>query len=195
MTDTTLPHIQSRRHKGGTDYAVFSPDAAHAHRYKLVRRWELGPTITWVCLNPSTADAFKDDATAAKIRKFTLRLAPRSGGLRIVNLFALRATDPAELWKHPDPVGPGNDETLRDTAEEAVRNGLPIIAAWGTHGAGHPKRPETIGRGLRVAEMFADAGVRMLCLGTNRDGSPKHPLYLAGNTALEPYTMKAVAHV
>lgn len=194
MTDGALPHIQSRRHKGGTDYAVFSPDAAHAHRYKLVRRWGNGPTITWVCLNPSTADAFKDDATAAKIGKFTLRLAPRSGGLRIVNLFALRATDPSELWKHPDPIGPDNDSTLRNVAEESVRNELPIITAWGTHGAGHTRRPETLDRSLRVAEMFTDAGVRMLCLGTNKDGSPKRPLYLRDNTKLEPYTVKTVTH-
>lgn len=184
--------LESRRHDQGRDYAIFSPDGAY--RYELTRRWGHGPNLLWVCLNPSTADAFTDDNTVKKIRKFTHRFAPRAGGLRIVNLFALRSTKPKELWKHPDPVGPLGGLHLLSAVHAAHDDGLPIITAWGTHGAGHKDRPETLGRGDLVAAELAAAGIRMLCLGTTKDGHPKHPLYLADDTKLEPYTVKAVAH-
>lgn len=64
----------------------------------------------------------------------------------------------------------------------------PVIAAWGTHGARND-------RGVRVAAELAGAGVRLLCLGATKDGHPRHPLYLAGDTKLEPFAVKAVAHV
>lgn len=181
--------IESRRHENGTDFAVFSPD--RAYRYELTRRWGLGPRLLWICLNPSTADAMTDDPTVRRIRAFTRRFSPSSGGLRIVNLYALRATDPAALWRHNNPIGPAGDDMLHGAALASARNDMPVIAAWGTHGARND-------RGVRVAAELAAAGVRLLCLGTTKDGHPRHPrhpLYLAGDTALEPFAVKAVAHV
>lgn len=56
----------------------------------------------------------------------------------------------------------------------------PDIAAWGTHGARD-------GRGQRVADELRQAGVTLHCLGTTKDGHPKHPLYVAGDTPIVPW--------
>lgn len=184
MTDTvTLPRRVDRRvHALGTDTASFSADGAY--RYTLTRTWGDGPSVVWVCLNPSDADCFTDDPTIRRIKSFTKRLAPEAGGLVVVNLYGLCATDPAELWRHKDPVGPAGDYYLGSRAS----NMRAVIAAWGVHGARN-------NRGAQVAAELTAAGVELLCLGTTAGGHPRHPLYLKGDTALEPYTAKADAHV
>lgn len=184
MADTlALPRrIDRHVHALGTDTASFSGD--RAYRYVLTRTWGEGAPAVWIMLNPSTADAFDDDPTVRRCIGFTRRLAPEAGGLTIVNLYSLRATDPAELWRHPDPVGPAGDYYLGSRAT----SGRLIIAAWGTHGARN-------GRGAQVTAALTDAGVNLWCLGTNRDESPKHPLYLPADTELGPYTVREAAHV
>lgn len=172
---TALPRrVDRRRHMLGEDTALFSAD--RAYRYVLTRTWGDGQPVVWIMLNPSTADAFSEDPTSRRCRDFTRRLAPDAGGLVIVNLYSLRATDPAELWTHPDPVGPAGDYYLGSRAI----SGRLVIAAWGTHGARH-------GRGAQVAAELTAAGVKLWCLGVTKNGHPKHPLYLAGDTSLVPY--------
>jgi len=73
------------------------------------------------------------------------------GGIVVVNLFALRATDPAELACAVDPVSPENDAALRSHAE-----GLRIIAAWGNKGS-------LLGRAEAVLRLLE--GCRVECLG------------------------------
>jgi len=177
MTDTTvLPRrrIDRHIHAFGTDTASFSSD--RVYRYVLTRTWGEAPPVVWVMLNPSTADCFTDDPTIRRVRNFTHRLAPEAGGLAVVNLYGLRATDPNELWRHPDPVGPSGDYYLGSRTIGAEL----VIAAWGTHGARN-------GRGAQVTAALTDAGVKLMCLGTTVDGHPRHPLYLHGDTELEPY--------
>ena len=145
---------------GGYGRAVFNE--ARTHRYLLERRWREGKPLTWVMLNPSTAGAFADDPTI----KRCIRFAQRDGyaGIQVVNLFALRATDPRELQAHPDPVGPCNDRML---AEATL--GAAVVAAWGTHqGPGD--------RGHVVAARLARTGLAMVCLGATKAGHPVHPL-------------------
>lgn len=185
MTDTAvLPRrIDRHVHALGTDTASFSGDPDRDYRYFLTRTWGEGAPAVWVMLNPSTGDAFKDDPTIRRIKGFTQDLVPTAGGLVIVNLYSLRSTRPAKLWHHPDPVGPAGNYYL---ASRTIGAEL-VIAAWGTHGARN-------GRGAQVTAALTDAGVRLMCLGTNRDGSPKHPAYLASGTELEPYMVREVAH-
>jgi hypothetical protein len=180
MFDTlTLPRrIDRHVHALGTDTASFSSDGDY--RYFLTRTWGDEKPVVWICLNPSTGNAFEDDPTIRRVRNFTRRLAPEAGGLTIVNLYALCATDPAKLWRHPDPVGPAGDYYLGSRATSARL----VIAAWGTHGA----RNE---RGAQVTAALTDAGVKLMCLGTTADGQPRHPLYLKGDTELEPYRAEA----
>lgn len=136
------------------------------YRYRLARRW----TDSWdlpavfVMLNPSTADAFVDDPTIRRCVAFAK--AWRCRRLIVVNLYALRATDPRELWKVDDPVGPENDAHLEDAAYTAARYGGPLVAAWGANA-----KPERVEQILAIPHMN-----RLTALGTTLAGAPKHPL-------------------
>lgn len=137
--------------------AVLSP--CKNYRYQLTREWGSGSVVNFVMLNPSTADADTDDHTIRKCMGFARRWG--CDGIHVYNLFALRSTDPDNLYGHPDPIGPDNDEHLR----HAAMCGHPTIFAWGRHG-------QLRGRAAKVAPMFADARV----IKRNLDGSPMHPL-------------------
>ena len=74
--------------------AVISQD--ERHRYSLTRRWGDGPRVCcWIMLNPSTADATTDDPTIRRCIGFTHDWG--YDALTVVNLYAWRATDPADL--------------------------------------------------------------------------------------------------
>lgn len=154
--------------------AWFSSD--RVYRYLLTRRWDvLKPVMGWIMLNPSTADAFRPDPTVTRCAGFAGR--EGCGGIDVVNLFALRATDPRELAGHADPVGPRNDEFLADLPRLAEG---PVVAAWGAHaGIGD--------RAGEVAGLFARMGVPLLCLSTAKAGAPRHPLYVRADAPLVPW--------
>lgn len=150
-------------------------DPTGRYRYWLTRHWDdLRRPVTWVMLNPSTADARTDDAT---IRSCTRLSRPLGGGLVVVNLFALRATDPAELKTAADPVGPDNDPHLLVRAFQGQR----VIVAWGSHGT-------LRGRGEKVTRLLRGAHIELWCYGVTQAGQPKHPLYLRTDSELVPYT-------
>lgn len=150
-----------------------------AYRYVLGRWWNPIPADRtpvadlWVMLNPSTADADIDDPTIRRCMGFSR--AWGADGIRVVNLFALRATDPKALLAHPDPVGPENDWNLEGAARAAQDSGGRIIAAWGAHGMAE-RRAQQVRRLLGVGNIQ--------CLGVTGSGAPKHPLYVKGNTEL-----------
>lgn len=185
--------------------AVFS--GCGRYRYRLTR--ELGGklTLTVVMLNPSTADGSKDDPTIRRCKGFAKDWG--YGRLVIVNLYAFRATDPREMWRmaHADRgrphlplgniIGEDNDSAIVRATMEArvspsnhagmsvhlgdpgVQPGI-VLCAWGRGGTVdkqllkmHADRVE------RVAKLI---GGDLYCLGTNGDGSPKHPLYLPEDT-------------
>ena len=150
-------------------------DPARAYRYLLTRTWDLAkPPVTWVMLNPSTADAHTDDPTCTRVIRFARR--EGYGGITVVNLFAYRATDPAVLRVVPDPAGPLNDAFIRG----ACPPGRTVIAAWGAGEA-------LAARGAAVAGMLAAAGVPLHALGVTGQGQPRHPLYVPASAPLEPY--------
>ncbi|MFM0671949.1 DUF1643 domain-containing protein [Paraburkholderia sediminicola] len=101
--------------------------------------------------------------------------------MAVANLYALRSTDPAALWSHPDPVGPDNDDYLWNFACECGD----VVCAWGPNA-----RPE---RAARVASIMRDAGARLWCLGTTKDGSPRHPLYVRADQPLIEWSPAAIA--
>ncbi|MFW6062394.1 MAG: DUF1643 domain-containing protein [Planctomycetota bacterium] len=147
------------------------------YRYELRRIWDpAGDLCTWCCLNPSTADAYKDDPSVR--RMINLSRAWGHGGMILVNLFAWRATDPRELSAARRTVGPANDGFIRAAAAEASR----VIAAWGVRGA-------LGGRAPQIAEILhEETGGELQCLATTKRGYPKHPLYIAGDTQPRIYT-------
>ena len=121
----------------------------------------------FVMLNPSTADANADDPTIRRCRGFAK--AWECAGLLVINLYALRATDPTELGGPVDPVGPENDEHI---SAALYRAGL-VVCAWGATPA--PRKSFRVERILRLAQ---DAGRPLHALGTTKHGDPRHPLYL-----------------
>ena len=138
------------------------------YRYELRRIWQPKTgLVCWVMLNPSTADANFDDHTIRRCMGYTARWG--YGGIIVVNLFALRATDPNNLYKSDDPIGPENDKYLVKANTEAALT----IAAWGNQGK-YLKRDEDV-----MAMLTA-----LHCLTVTKDGSPHHPLYLLNG--LEP---------
>jgi hypothetical protein len=152
--------------------AVLSP--CDKYRYQLIRRWQpahqagaqISREVLFVMLNPSYADAEHDDRTVGRCIGFSRRWG--FGGLRVVNLYAFRSTDPDRLHEVVDPVGPENDAYLRENFAAASRLGLPVIAAWGG-GHASPQRVD------QVAHLADDAGVVLWALGTTKEGAPRHP--------------------
>lgn len=149
------------------------------YRYSLSRRWDIFLPMGLVLgINPSTADAERDDATVRKLIGFSKRWG--WGGFYLGNPFAFRSTDQRGLLTAADPVGPGNDSELCTLRALSCQ----IVCAWGS--AKTPEVRKLLDERLRVmAPLFA--GRDLLCLGTTADGSPKHPLMLSYSTPLEPW--------
>lgn len=113
--------------------ATLSDDAVY--RYDLTRTWGAGARATFVVLNLSTADHQLDDPTVSAVVHFARSLAHRPiGAVTIVNLFGLRATEPAALPERsastpPDPV-PNRPDTLTDTVRppDRTHHDLPFAA-------------------------------------------------------------------
>lgn len=140
--------------------------ACGRYRYMLERRWSDAAPVTFIMLNPSTADADIDDPTIRRCMGFAR--AWNAGGIVVANLFALRSTDPAALAKDEAPIGPQNDEAICRAVLAASRT----IAAWGAH-AFAERRAATVKR------MIAQSLTRPLdCLGKTKSGHPRHPLYV-----------------
>lgn len=156
--------------------ATISDDGLY--RYVLGRRWsdEEDAFATFVMLNPSTADAEVDDPTIRRCISFAQSWG--MGGLRVVNLYALRATRPEALWNVADPVGPENDYYLTWIADMAKATGWPLVAAWGAN-AKQGRVQDVLG--LRWMQFS------LQCLGITKAGAPRHPLYVKGATPLIPW--------
>lgn len=161
------------------------------YRYRLWRDWPGGSGYaTFVMLNPSTADAQHDDPTVRRCIGFAKRWG--MAGLSVVNLYALRATDPRELWRASDPVGPLNDDAIIG----AMRNASRVVAAWGVH-AKRERVDAMLAARRREHEIDEACDLRdgletypldpLLCLGTSKSGAPRHPLYVSGGTELGPW--------
>lgn len=150
------------------------------YRYDLWRRWdESKPYVAFICLNPSTADAEEDDPTVRRCVAYAK--AWGFGAVCILNLFAYRATDPAEMKKAPDPVGEWNNQMIVNTVHRA---GL-VVAAWGTHGDFDPVRMGVEGatrqdgpRAGVVLGLLRNMRVQAHALKITKQGAPGHPLYL-----------------
>ena len=136
--------------------------ACGRYRYALRRRWRKGRgELLVVGLNPSRADARFDDPTLRRCIGFAQRWGFQ--GLRLANLFAWRARDPAQLLRVHDPIGPDNDHWLQQLADGADL----VLAAWGTKG-------DWLNRAESVRVQLGP----WHCLGLSRQGAPLHPLYL-----------------
>jgi hypothetical protein len=174
---------------GPIDYgARFSDD--RVYRYRLWRLWDKSkPKVVFVMLNPSTADEVKNDPTVERCHRRVLAMKSEYGGVEVVNIFALRSTDPRALYEHKMPIGEmtaiqtssgGTYEQANDAfIRVALINAGMVVCGWGNHGA-------HLGRGLRVRSILqAESKVRgfkLMCLKMTKAGQPQHPLYVGYKT-------------
>jgi hypothetical protein len=148
-------------------------------RYDLTRVWNPDrERVAFCMLNPSTADGTQDDPTIRRCVGFAD--AWGYGGLVVVNLFALRATDPKELTKTADPVGPDNDRFIERHAAGNV-----VVAAWGANPSKF-RRPLLRNRPAAVIDIVSGYGL-WRHLGLTADKHPRHPLYLPRESKPQPF--------
>lgn len=148
--------------------AAFSP--CGVYRYTLVRIWDTSlPRLLWILVNPSKADAEQDDPTNRKGMKFSK--AWGFGSCVFANVFGFQSPHPKVMKAAEFPIGPDNDAHLI----EQVYLASAVVVAWGNHGAHR-------GRDQEVLKLLGPT--RLMCLGTNKNGTPKHPLYLKDDTQL-----------
>lgn len=156
-------------------WAEISDDGTY--RYLLGREWDPDlPAAHFIMLNPSTADGQQDDPTIRRCVVYAKDWG--CGSLRVVNLYAYRATAPMDMRRAArnsvDIVGPLNDEHLRAEGLLAAEAGGILVAAWGVMAF-----PE------RIEQVRAMPELQNLCyLKLTADGHPSHPLYLP--RSLEP---------
>lgn len=163
MTAVALPGL------GIESGAKFSP--CRRYRYVLWRTWDPSKAVlVFLMLNPSTANEEDDDATTKKIMRIVANQG--YGGIRIVNLFAVRHRNPEILLEMADPIGPDNDRTLR----EEIARGRTIVCAWGNGGTGKLRALVKL-RAIKVMRLLMGAETRALSV--TQDGEPGHPLFLS----------------
>lgn len=147
------------------------------YRYVLRREWndDLPPMLI-LMLNPSKADAERDDPTITRsIHRAKLE---GCGSLVVGNAGAGRATYPKDWAAMEDPYGPDNRYHIRRLLIECWLDEGKAVVAWGT--LGHDKA----GYILDIAKVV---GIKLWCLGKTKAGDPRHPLYMPYDKRLEPY--------
>lgn len=187
MSAAIIPGVARPPLLSGPEGSGAEISACGTYRYALWRKWSPTlPLATFVMCNPSTADANEDDATIRKCMGFAHRWG--LGGIWVVNLFALRSTDPRALLTASDPVGPDNDGWLANACSFEPS----VVCAWGSPG------------GARVAAMLSERAPTLVhlaychegslqCLGTSKDGSPRHPLMLGYSVPRQAWPLKGGA--
>ncbi len=182
VTRPVIDESQVLREEGGAliypPTAAFDPDKLY--RWELTRTWSDAPPWAFCMLNPSTADAMRNDLTVTRCCGFAK--AGGAGGIVVVNLFAWRSTSPAELARQADPVGELNDAFILN----ACRPGRMVVAAWGAHD--YARR-----RAAAVTAMLEAGGGELHCLGVTKGGHPLHPSRLAATVGPVPWRPLALA--
>lgn len=145
------------------------------YRYEVGHRFDTGPVVGFVGINPSTAVAGKPDATTRKWTGFAKRWG--FGGWVAVNPFAYRSTDVTRLMSARDPIGPRNDELIR----EAFGPVTEIVVCWG-----NPPSVKLMPRLVALTKVLGAFGKPLRCVGRTTLGNPRHLL-------MEPYSSQREA--
>lgn len=177
----TIPAWPGRDHRAltssGATFDRLNPGEA-TYRYLLWREYEkcahAMDQMTFIMLNPSTADAERDDPTIRRCVDFALRRDYLR--IEVVNLFAFRATLPRLLKTVANPTGFANDTHIIGSASRASV----VVCAWGAGGSLH-------NRSAAVRHLLRERQIRMYHFGLTRGGEPRHPLYLKRDTELREW--------
>jgi hypothetical protein len=192
-----------REAEGGvSDFALSSPAEMFASEYfsrqrtvrRALKRWWIDPPVrwcAWLMLNPSDAEAKKDDPTTRRLTYFTR--AWGYDGWIAVNIYPFVSSKPAEMWKRADWENNGPDWYARDDMhanlydiEQAARMAALRVVAFGAQPVEHDRawlelclerfgQPFDHAEGKRPATTAYD-DENFWCLGTNKTGQPLHPM-------------------
>ena len=143
--------------------AIISKDKKY--RYRLSRIWSDSPTITYIMLNPSKADDQFDDKTIKRLIFFTKKFG--FGGFYVGNLYPKITPYVNVLY---DDLSHNKIENRRHI-KFMINKSSKVVFAWGKTIESTPKWIHKI-----IEKPF--------CFGLNKNGTPKHPLYLKKNTSL-----------
>ena len=152
--------------------ATFNED--RTHRLCLWRIWdESKPFLQLIGLNPSTANETAPDPTIRRI----IQLAKFNGygGIYMTNLFTVISANPDILENYN-----GHSSWLydRDILLSVKLKCKDVAFVWGNFKVARNRAADCI---------WEFSHCNALCFGRNKNGSPKHPLYLKGNTKLIKY--------
>jgi hypothetical protein len=155
------------------------------YRYKLDIIWDPSiPPQAFIGLNPSTADEENDDPTVRRCINFAKKWG--AGGLRMLNAYSYRSTDPKILKSMSSPYCPMFENyDLNALCDGTFKN---PIAAWGVHvDDGLPDHQ------FNLLDKILHR--RLDCLGKNKNGTPKHPLYLKSDTMPRPFNYAKIGPI
>jgi hypothetical protein len=175
----------------GRGCALFSGD--RAYRYALTRTWDgelLGPTtpllVIFVGLNPSKAGANPvkvasedSDQTITKEMGFASRMGATA--MLKLNLYGIVSTDPRGMATAADPIGPHFDAAVTHAllrSPSVLEMPRKVVVAWGAHPMATKER---------IAAVTAFLPGPLHCLGTTKDGAPRHPCRIAYSTPLQKW--------
>jgi len=161
--------------------------ALNGHRFALWRH--VGDSLVhatdriacWIMLNPSTADANKDDPTMRRVSDFSRRWG--YNWVTVGNLWPHRTSKPVELrsWlaRRDEFVERATTESESWVADMVERAHM-VIVAWGAHG-------DHNARGTRMLDFLCEQGVEPYALALTKSGAPSHPLRLSSLLEPQPY--------
>ena len=152
------------------------------YRYMLDWKWGDGATLMAAMMNPSTASHLVSDRTINWVYRWAVR--SEYGRMLIVNADAYRAADQMRLAEVADPCGPDNVAYILSCAAASDT----IVLGYGL-----PKVKAVRDHGKRMERILYTNGYDLYAWALTKDGTPKHPLYLPGDSVLIPYRFATTA--
>ena len=141
--------------------------------------------LLFVGLNPSLADAGRDDPTLRRLQGFA-----RDWGyhqLVVLNVFGRISPSPRDLRRCDDSVGLDTDPVLNSWFQSWSRSpACDLWLGWGEAGSLY-RRDDQVVTMLATALALRFQGAPPLVIGTTRSGQPRHPLYVAAGSRLFPW--------
>lgn len=151
------------------------------YRWTLTRTWRAGPHVCFCGLNPSTADALKDDPTVIRWTRFANLWG--YGGFVAVNLYPFRTPNPPALHKWADWEANGPDWYARDqilqnvdVVEREAKRAALMVACWGAGAAWNNSAEHHLDYFVECITTGDEPWPDIHCLGKTASGAPIHPM-------------------
>ena len=171
----------------GSDASI---SADGCFRWWLTRRWRPGGRVLiFLGLNPSRADAERDDPTLRRLIGFAGDWG--YDALVVVNLFARISASPSVLRRSSDPIGLDNDTALLRWCQLwAHQEAWALWCGWGNGGGRFDRAQQVMDLLQPVVQQRSvrfplAPGPQAIAL--TRSGQPRHPLYAPRGCLLKPF--------